>query len=666
MATPVLPSAAAPPGTGVRSFVAIVGACGLAAVTASAWRLPHAPHPAEWMVFAALSMLAGRFAFKVPGINASLSVSDVFSIASVVLFGPAPATVAIAIDSLLIARRRGWDRQRQLFNSASPALSLWVGAQAFFLLSATGPLYDGSAPGDQVVLPLACFSAVYFVLNSGLTATAVALVQRTSPLAIWWRHFAVVSLNYFASASAAFLVFLTVQYVSVLALAAVLPLFAVIHLAMQSWAGRLEDAQQHVATVDRLYLSTIEALSTAIEAKDGVTSNHIHRVQQYALGLARTLGPIDDVTMKAIQAAALLHDTGKLAVPERILNKPGKLTPAEFETMKLHVDVGADILSAIDFPYPVVPIVRAHHENWDGSGYPNGLAGVDIPVGARILSVVDCYDALTSDRPYRPAMTHAAAMEIIRVRRGTMYDPAIVDAFESVCLDITPTVVRPPALQKAVQLINRAVEAPAPMAAPVPVPVPVPLLMPPPTAVPALTAFDGPDSFLALVNLARIVSGPPCPADVASMMWTHIKHLTPGASCAFFLGDPATDSVAARFVAGEASPVLQGLTMGVGERLTGWVAENQQPIINSDAGLDLGQGAALAGLHYCLALPMLSDARLVGVLTFYGREAFTDDQARTLQLVTPHLAQMFLALDARAEPVATMSPRSGMRIVASR
>ncbi len=680
MATAVTSSTAAPSRAALRTFVAVVGACGLAAALMSAWSLPRVPYPVEWTVFAALSMLAGRFAFKVPGINASLSVSDVFSIASVALFGPAPATVAIAVDGLLIARRRGWDGQRQLFNSASPALSLWAGAQLFYLLSSSGPLYEASVAGDRVVVPLACFSGAYFLLNSGLTAIAVALEQRTSPLALWRRHFAVVSLNYFASASAAFLIYLVVQFVSVLALAAVLPLFAVIHLAMQSWAGRLEDAQAHVATVDRLYLSTIEALSTAIEAKDGVTSNHIHRVQQYALGLARALGPMDDLTAKAIQAAALLHDTGKLAVPERILNKPGKLTPAEFETMKLHVDVGADILSAIDFPYPVVPIVRAHHENWDGTGYPNGIAGTEIPIGARILSVVDCYDALTSDRPYRPAMTHADAMAIVRGRRGTMYDPEIVDAFERICLDITPTVVRQPALQKAVMHINRAnsaaAEPPAAVASAPAGPAAVvaltavasaPASTPVPTAQPAAAQpVEGPESFLALVNLARIVSGPASPSDVASMMWTHIRHLTPGASCAFFLSEPATDSVVARFVAGEASSVLQGLSMGVGDRLTGWVAENQQPIVNSDASLDLGQSAVLAGLHYCLALPMLSNARLVGVLTLYAREPFSDEQTRTLPLVTPHLAQMFVALEARGESAAKDPQRSALRIVASR
>src|SRR5204862_3307767 len=170
---------------------------------------------------------------------------------------------------------------------------------------------------------------------------------------------------------------------------------------------------------------------------------HVRRVQAYAVGLARALGIADEPSLKAMEAAALLHDTGKLAVPEHILNKPGKLTESEFEQMKQHVDVGADILSLVEFPYPVVPIVRAHHENWDGSGYPRGIRGADIPIGARILSVADCYDALTSDRPYRSALTDEAAVEILRSRRATMYDPRVVDTFiairrEVALADVTP------------------------------------------------------------------------------------------------------------------------------------------------------------------------------------------------------------------------------------
>src|SRR5690349_14505109 len=176
----------------------------------------------------------------------------------------------------------------------------------------------------------------------------------------------------------------------------------------------------------------------AIDAKDQITHGHIRRVQIFAVGLARAMGVTATDQLKAVEAAALLHDMGKLAVPEHILNKPGKLTAAEFEKMKLHAGAGADILSAINFPYPVVPIVRHHHENWDGTGYPDGIRGTDIPIGARILSVVDCFDALTSDRPYRPRVSDEAAIAILLERRGSMYDPLVVDTFLQIHREIAP------------------------------------------------------------------------------------------------------------------------------------------------------------------------------------------------------------------------------------
>src|SRR5206468_2945001 len=240
-----------------------------------------------------------------------------------------------------------------------------------------------------------------------------------------------------AAASVAFCLILLIQQVSLAAAAMVLPLLLIFHVTIRSSFGRLEDARRHLGDMDRLYLSTIETLAMAIDAKEDVTHSHVRRVQAYAVALAHAMGIVDDESIKAIKAAALLHDTGKLAVPEHILNKPGKLTESEFEQLKQHVDVGADILSLVEFPYPVVPIVRAHHENWDGSGYPRGIRGEDIPIGARILSVVDCFDALTSDRPYRRAMTNQAAIDILLERRGRMYDPHVVDTFIGVYRDIS-------------------------------------------------------------------------------------------------------------------------------------------------------------------------------------------------------------------------------------
>jgi putative nucleotidyltransferase with HDIG domain len=628
-------------------YVVVMAAFGAAIAAWCAVLLPRTPHTTEWLLFSALALVAGRFPLRIPGLTATFAVTDTFFVTSALLFGPGPATVTVVVDSLAMSLGRGYPIQRFLFNGSAPAISFWAGCQVFFLLTGSGPLFDSPVPADGIVLPLAAWATVYYLLNSGLTAIAVALEKGISPLVVW-RRFGMVSLNYYAAASAAFFLYVVVEYVSLMALAAVVPLFAIVHLAMRSWTGRLSDAEQHVATVDRLYLSTIGALSTAIEAKDGVTSSHIHRVQHYAMGLAKAIGGLDEPTLKALEAAALLHDTGKLAVPERILNKPGKLTPAEFETMKLHVDVGADILSSIEFPYPVVPIVRAHHENWDGTGYPNRLKGADIPVGARILSVVDCYDALTSDRPYRAAMTDEEAFAIIRARRGTMYDPAVVDMFERVCRDIGPLTVKPQ-LQHAIQQITKAVNS-----------------APEPVAVFAAAApADGPESIRALANLARVVSGKPTTADVASLIWSHIHHVVPNASCAFFVNDQATDSVAVAFVAGDAAPMLQGLSIKVGDRLTGWVAENQQPIVNSEARLDLGAEAALFDLKYCLSVPLVSDGHLSGVLSLYNTDAFKEEQAQTLQFVMPHLGQMFHALERKPEPVAVPA-KSALRIVASR
>jgi putative nucleotidyltransferase with HDIG domain len=176
-------------------------------------------------------------------------------------------------------------------------------------------------------------------------------------------------------------------------------------------------------------LPIIEALARALAARDGATHAHARRVQRYAVALAGEISISEDRTLAAIDAAALLHDIGKLSIPDRLLDKPGPLTPDEYDHVKLHAIIGADILSAVAFPGPLAVIVRHHHENWDGTGYPDGLRGEAIPIGARVLSIVDCYDALTSDRPYRRALSHGCAVAIIHDHSGTMYDPQIVDAF---------------------------------------------------------------------------------------------------------------------------------------------------------------------------------------------------------------------------------------------
>ena len=198
---------------------------------------------------------------------------------------------------------------------------------------------------------------------------------------------------------------------------------------------RLKEAKKHAEEIAALHLRTLEALALAIEAKDETTHDHLQRMPSMAVAVAEQLG-LSEKEMEALRAAALLHDIGKLAVPEHILNKPGKLTPEEFERIKVHPIVGAEILERVQFPYAVVPIVRSHHEKWNGSGYPDGLKGEEIPIGARILAVVDCLDALTSDRQYRPALPLSEAMAVLQGRAARRYDPRVVEVVSRLHLNI--------------------------------------------------------------------------------------------------------------------------------------------------------------------------------------------------------------------------------------
>jgi putative nucleotidyltransferase with HDIG domain len=639
---------------GATAFIAVVVALGSLVLGQSIRGLWDAPNPVGWIALGVLAIVASSFALKIPGVPVYLSISDTFFITSALVFGPAPATITIAADSLVTSCRRRNSVRHMLFNVTSNAIALWSGAQTFYALSGVGPLSGTlGTPDATMMLPLACLAVVYFGLNSGLLALVVGLSKGSDPIQVWREHFAIISLNYLAAASASFFLIVLVRAVGLLGIVAVMPLILVCYLAMRSWLGRVDDAHRHVARVNQLYLSTIGALSTAIEAKDGVTSDHIHRVQAYAMGLARALKVTDQPTLEAIEAAALLHDTGKLAIPERILNKPGKLSGHEFETMKSHVDVGADILSTIDFPYPVVPIVRAHHENWDGSGYPNGLRGEEIPLGARILSVVDCFDALTSDRPYRPALSDAEALAIIARERGTKYDPGVVDMFVQVHRDIAPPPAPP--LPHSLHRLRGATQST-------------------PSERATMIRFDPSpqqaEELLAFVSLARISSQTPTVGDIGALAWGHIRHIAPGSSLAIFIHDAKQNSLVPEYTAGPAARQLAELVITMGQRLTGWVGANAESVINSDARLDLSSDAPTT-TRFAISIPLVHEGSTVGVMTLYRSGPFTLDQSRTLEMIAPHLATALSAALAAPTytsilPTPSQRRKANLRIVARR
>jgi hypothetical protein len=603
-----------------RLYVGVVGWVGLAAFVYSAGDIARAgiASDTQWLVFVALTFASGRFTLKVPSVAARFSVSEMFAFTSVLLFGPATGAVTLAIDSLFVSWRHKMSRAQTLFNFGNLSLAVWLSGTLFFMASGAAPLVDQrAAPTSSLVLPLVVMAGSYFFVNSGLIAVAIGLHTNQRSFEVWRAHFMWLGPGYLAGASVALLLVVALRQVHFSALALLFPVLMVSYLMLRSSFGRLEDAKQHVDRLNGLYLSTIETLATGIS---------------------------DPQLLKAIEAAGLLHDTGKIAVPEHILNKPGRLTPAEFEKIKLHAPIGADILSAIDFPYPVVPIVRHHHENWDGTGYPDGLRGTDIPIGARILSVVDCFDALTSDRPYRRRMTDDDALAIILERRGTMYDPLIVDTF----LKSYQTIM--PVAQAAVHPAARAVGAARATAAPVPEPASVGIDTP---------AFD---EIVAFTSLSRAVSGEAALSDLGAVVWVMVRQIVPSTGLALFVPDDTTDSVVVRYAAGPYAAALRSARYGMAVGPVGWSAVNRRMIVNGDALIDvdtMDTSTAGAPPHWVCTLPLVHDGACIAVLALYAPKAspFAEQQAQLLELLAPRLADAVAAITtkhAAANPVDTL------------
>lgn len=612
-----------------RAYVALVVLIGLAVAAYSLHHLYAKPIGNDWVILAGLTLLTGSFTVKVPAIQASLSVSETFVFASVLLFGPEAGAVTVLLECLIVLfwmTPAGRSLHRALFNSAAPAISIWLSGRVFFWTSAIQPYSQTWTPLEKIFVPLLIFTVLYFLLNSWLVALALGFETRQSPRQIWWRNFTWLSVNYFSGASVAALIVTYSRKFDLSTLAIIVPLLVVSYLTFRTAMGRVEDSNQHLTELSRLYLSTIETLAMAIDAKDQVTHGHIRRVQVYATRLAREVGVRDDTLIKAIEAASLLHDMGKLAVPEYILNKPGKLTESEFDKMKLHASVGADILSAIEFPYPVVPIVRHHHENWDGTGYPAGLKGTDIPIGARILSVVDCFDALTSDRPYRPRLSDDDALKVLIERRGRMYDPLVVDTFVKVHKAIAPEQIDIGARSHALDEIASARQTVA-------LSVSSPML--------DEIAASG-DEMLTLYELARALAGQVSVSDASDVIAKHLRRLIPSSLSVFYIHDRATDEIEAVHAVGEGASVVRGIRIALGQRLSGWVAANKQTISNSDPILDLGDAARAHSLRLrsCLSTPLLSEDQLVGVLSLYSPEAnaFNEDHRRIIEVVAKQIA----------------------------
>jgi len=598
---------------------------GLIAATSSLLRLIEKSTDYQWGILVLITALTSYFTVKIPEVNSKISVGDTFVFTNLILFGPEAGVVTAALDGLVGSLRLNpsWRRLRyNVFNVAAMAASVWCAGKVFFWILGRAPVRSGGpVTVAQILFPTAVLALVHYVINTGSVAAIVALESRKSIWGSWRENFLWTWLTYFSGAAVAALIGLNSRIITPAVLGVMVPVLLLVYFSYKTYLER-------VWKLNDLYINTVETLAMAIDAKDQTTHGHVRRVQVYARGLARAAGIVDETVLHGIEAAALLHDIGKLAIPGYILNKPGKLTRSEFQKMMIHAAVGADILSKIKFPYDVANDVRHHHENWDGTGYPNKLQGEEISLGARILAIADCYDALTCDRPYRAALDPDTAMAIIHGRSGTYYDPELVRKFEGIIGDLSKQVRDIEVSELNLESCTSVAEEGRNFDNAVPRPSP---------RVSSLRDISSNQrEVLALYELARKLGAVLTLDETLSILGSKIAKLIPSTTCVIYL-ENADGALEAHHVAGANASAFQRHSMEVGESLTGWVAANRHAAVDADPVFDVAPIKNLLEqeLHSALVYPLECEQECIGAIALYdsARHHFHDDHVRIMETV---------------------------------
>ena len=626
--------------TAVRVFIAAMSlAAGVSLFYSFAsW---HSSDTPKFVAYLLAALFASSLKVSLPGIEGTLSVNFLFTLLGILELS-LPEILCIGLASTLA--QFYWKPARRpkpvqlLFNLSQVTVSSAAAYGAYRFMEVK--VLHG--PGHLALLVAAI---THFACNTTAMSTIIGLTENKPMVKVWNDSYLWSFPYYMVGAATAGLIHFLNAHIGWQSSLLVLPPIYLMYRSYRLYLGKLETEKRHAEQVSKLHLRTIEALALAIEAKDENTAEHLQRVRVYSMELGKELRLTEDEA-EALQAASVLHDIGKLAVPEHIISKPGRLTPEEFEKMKIHPIVGAEILERVNFPYPVVPIVRAHHEKWDGTGYPYGLAGEAIPIGARILAAVDCFDALASDRQYRKALPLDEAMANVVADAGKSFDPKVVEILQRRYLELEKLATEQgpdaPAKLSTDIKVERGLAPAAGF---------VKSAGPEPTA--AQQRLDLVAAISAARNAASEVSDlrKQSPVlrleDVFSLVAIRLKQLVPyDALAAYCVRGEVLVPV---FVSGENFRLFSNLRIPMGEGLSGWVAENHKAILNGNPSVEpgyLNDANQYSTLRSALAVPVEATGGLTAVLALYraGQDAFTGDDLRILEALVEHITPMIEAM----------------------
>ncbi len=609
-----------------KLFEAVIAALGLGVFVLSVYQTiqDSVTHSIDWdwIVLSLITvLLISRAEIKLVKTSSAMTLADTIILATVLLYGTSAAVALAGIDNLIRVSQKKNKNREGVFHAASMNISFFISGHALTALE--GRLRIDQLSWEQLAFATAIIGLIHLLTYSGLTILFItfrrgfAFLLRWKDLAVW------TALSYFVGAAVACMIIKLIASVSLTAFVTTAPILTLTYLTYKSYIDRVEVTNRHAENVADLHLRTIEALAIAIDAKDEVTHDHVRRVQIYATGLAKLFG-LSEKEVEALKAGALLHDIGKLAVPDYILNKPGPLTPAEFDKMKVHTIVGSEILERVGFPYPVAPVVRYHHERWDGRGYPDGLKGDEIPMTARILSVSDCFDAVREERQYRGAMSREEAITLLKENSGAMFDPAIVKAFLN-HLDEFESEIREQGIQlqsftgnKEVQEVGRESRNET-----------------------GSFAFEKIRSahreVTTLYEIAQTIGTSLDLRDTFAVFSSRLLDIVSYTTCVLYLVKRDSTDIEAAHVTGRNTDLMKGKRMPSGVGVAGWVVANNHAMYNSDPHLDFDALRIDIPEEYLTAavVPMMRENKMVGALALYSTDIanYDADQLRLVEAV---------------------------------
>jgi putative nucleotidyltransferase with HDIG domain len=568
-------------------------------------------------------------------------------------YGVSSAVFLAGIEGFTSTRRTTNRFSSILFSSGM--MSLAAAASSLILAAVLRLGFGLTVPTRKeaffaVAISILIANLVQIAVNITLLATLLAL-RHGHPMLRHWREFLGWSVLFLPTSSTASLMYLALQYGLWLMLVIGVPIFLTLHLWLRVYR---DNVQKRISAIEKAHRETIEALAVAINAKDEVTHDHVLRVQIYATGVARLLG-CSESEVEALKSGALLHDIGKIAVPDYILEKPGKLTAAEFEKMKIHTIAGAQIIGRVEFPYPIVPIVRHHHERWDGRGYPDGLSGEEIPLTARILSVVDCFDAVREDRQYRKGLSREEAIALILQGSGSQYDPKVVSMFIAHLIEFEAEIeaqrhLPPPnfGIEPIEQLSESA------------------RLVPPAAGLAEESGDEKPvstsaqDQVKAISRLAQTIIKTDDRGEMLSAFAERFKAMVDYDTCAITLVTPESGQLAVAHAAGQHAELLKGRRIALGEGVTGWVIANKKPFCNTDPKLDLPARLAdyFSAYRTLAVFPIKRDGAVYGAVSLYS-SALNQYNAEHYKCLEEAVSLLAARLSVDGESAALWSQSSG-------